>query len=116
MHLHAEDAARPDAAVLARFRGLLVAARFAMLESYMLLFLLAPLMPEIMKRVGFGTAAAARAAGVLDVARLSCFVGLFAYQRLARQERRRFSAAIARLAHRLRARAPRSERASRRDR
>ncbi len=78
-HLDVGHAARPDAAVLTRFRGLLLAARFAMLESYMLLFLLAPLMPEIMKSVGFGTAAAARASSLLDVARLACFVGLFAY-------------------------------------
>jgi Major Facilitator Superfamily len=79
VHLDLAHAARPDAAVLTRFRGLLLAARFAMLESYMLLFLLAPLMPEIMKSVGFGTAAAVRASSLLDVARLSCFVGLFAY-------------------------------------
>ncbi len=78
-HLDIGHAARPDSAVLTRFRGLLLAARFAMLESYLLLFLLAPLMPEIMKSVGFGTAAAARASSLLDVARLSCFVGLFAY-------------------------------------
>ncbi|HTA88620.1 MAG TPA: MFS transporter [Polyangiaceae bacterium] len=78
-HLDAGHAARPDAAVLVRFRALLIAARFAMLESYMLLFLLAPLMPEIMKSVGFGTAAAARASSLLDVARLGCFIGLFAY-------------------------------------
>ena len=78
-HLHAEDPARPDPSAIARYRGLLVSARFAMLESYTLLFLLAPLMPELMKRVGFGTAAAARASSLLDVARLSCFIGLFAY-------------------------------------
>jgi MFS family permease len=78
-YLRAEDPARPDPSAIARYRGLLVAARFAMLESYILLFLLAPLMPEIMKSVGFGTAAAARASSLLDVARLSCFIGLFAY-------------------------------------
>jgi Major Facilitator Superfamily len=79
VHLAADHATRPGRHVLARYRGLLVSARFAMLESYMLLFLLAPLMPEIMKSVGFGTAAAARASSLLDIARLSCFVGLFAY-------------------------------------
>ena len=78
-HLDARDAARPDATAIARSRVLLVAARVAMLESYMLLFLLAPLMPEIMKSLGFHTAAAARASSLLDVARFGGFVALFAY-------------------------------------
>jgi hypothetical protein len=78
---HAAGGEEPlNAGMLASYKGLLVAARFAMLESYMLLFLLAPLMPEIMKAVGFGTAAAARASGLLDVARLGCFVVLFSYR------------------------------------
>ena len=68
-----------SAATLGRYRGLLVSARFAMLESYTLLFLLAPLMPEIMKSVGFSTASATRAAGLLDVARFACFFGLFLF-------------------------------------
>ncbi|HEY4104317.1 MAG TPA: MFS transporter [Polyangiaceae bacterium] len=78
-HTEASHATRPDAEVLTRYRALLVSARFAMLESYMLLFLLAPLMPEIMKSVGFGTAAAARASSLLDIARFGCFAGLFVY-------------------------------------
>jgi MFS family permease len=78
-HLEADHAARPEAAAILRFRGLLRAARFAMLQSYMLLYLLAPLMPQIMKSVGFQTASAARASSLLDVARLCCFIALFAY-------------------------------------
>ncbi|MEO7032429.1 MAG: MFS transporter [Polyangiaceae bacterium] len=78
-HLAAGHAARPDAQKLVRYRALLVGARFAMLGSYALMYVIAPLMPEIMKSVGFGTAAAARASSLLDVARLACFVGLFAY-------------------------------------
>ena len=78
-HLEAGHPARPDPKVLERYRGLLVAARFAMLGSYMLMYVIAPLMPEIMHNVGFGTAAAARAASMLDLARLASFVGLFAY-------------------------------------
>ena len=78
-HLEAGHPARPDPAKLARYRGLLVSARFAMLGSYMLMYVLAPLMPEIMRNIGFGTAAAARAASMLDVARLASFIGLFAY-------------------------------------
>lgn len=78
-HLEAGHPARPDSAELEGYRGLLVSARFAMLGSYMLMYVLAPLMPEIMRNVGFGTAAAARAASMLDVARLASFLGLFAY-------------------------------------
>ncbi|HYQ41350.1 MAG TPA: MFS transporter [Polyangiaceae bacterium] len=78
-HLAAEHAERPDAAALDGFRPLLTASRLAMLLSYALMYVLAPLMPEIMKGVGLDTASAARAAGLLDVARLACFVGLFAW-------------------------------------
>ncbi|MES1177373.1 MAG: MFS transporter [Myxococcales bacterium] len=78
-HFDEEHPARPPSALLERYRGLLVAARFAMLGSYMMMYVLAPLMPEIMRNVGFGTAAAARAAGVLDIARLASFLGLFVY-------------------------------------
>ena len=78
-HLDAGHADRPDAQKLARYRSLLVAARFAMLGSYALMYVIAPLMPEIMKSIGFGVAAAARASSLLDVARLASFIGLFAY-------------------------------------
>ncbi len=78
-HLAEGHVDRPDALTLQRYRSLLISARFAMLGSYTLLYVLAPLMPEIMKRIGFGTAAAARASSLLDVARLCCFVALFAY-------------------------------------
>jgi hypothetical protein len=79
-HLAAGHAERPDPAVLELYRGLLRASRFAMLGSYTLLYVLAPLMPEIMKNLGFGTATAARAASLLDVARLGSFLALFAYR------------------------------------
>jgi len=79
LHLEAGHAARPSAAVLLRYRGLLKASRFAMLLSYTLLYVLAPLMPEIMKGVGFGVAGAARASSLLDVARLASFLALFAF-------------------------------------
>lgn len=77
VHLEADHAERPDAELLTRYRGLLRAARLAMLLSYALMYVLAPLMPDIMRGVGLDTASAARAAGVLDVARLGCFVALF---------------------------------------
>jgi len=78
-HLEADHVERPNASVLLSFRALLRASRYAMLLSYALMYVLAPLMPEIMKGVGFDTASAARAASLLDVSRLSSFVALFAF-------------------------------------
>jgi hypothetical protein len=78
-HLEADHVERPNAAVLDSYRPLLTASRVAMLLSYALMYVLAPLMPEIMKGVGLDTASAARAASLLDVARLACFVALFAW-------------------------------------
>ena len=78
-HLEAGHAERPNAVLLQQYRSLLSAARLAMLLSYALMYVLAPLMPEIMKGIGLDTASAARAASVLDVARLSCFVALFVW-------------------------------------
>lgn len=79
VHLEADHAERPNAAVLNSYRPLLAASRLAMLLSYALMYVLAPLMPEIMTGIGLDTASAARAASVLDVARFACFVGLFAF-------------------------------------
>ena len=78
-HLEAGHSARPNPGVLQLYRGLLKASRFAMLGSYTLMYVLAPLMPQIMRGVGFGTAGAARASSLIDIARLSCFIGLFAF-------------------------------------
>ena len=78
-HLDAGHSDRPDAPKLARYRSLLVGARCAMLGSYALMFVIAPLMPEIMKSIGFGVAAAARASSLLDVARLATFISLLAF-------------------------------------
>jgi len=78
-HLEAEHAERPNAALLLSYRALLRSSRLAMLLSYALMYVLTPLMPEIMKGVGFDTASAARAAGLLDIARLCCFIALFTF-------------------------------------
>jgi len=77
--LEADHAERPNAALLHSYRALLRASRLAMLLSYALMYVLAPLMPEIMKGIGLDTASAARAASLLDVARLGCFIALFAF-------------------------------------
>lgn len=79
VHLEADHVERPKAALLQSYRALLSASRLAMLLSYALMYVLAPLMPEIMLGVGLDTASAARAASLLDVARLSCFLGLFTW-------------------------------------
>ncbi|HEY2407855.1 MAG TPA: MFS transporter [Polyangiaceae bacterium] len=76
-HLDSAHAERPKADRLPRLRALLWCARLAMLESYVLLFLLAPLMPEIMRSVGLGVSVATRASALLDVARVAIFLGLF---------------------------------------
>jgi len=78
-HLEADHVERPNAAVLESYRALLTASRLAMLLSYALMYVLAPLMPEIMAGIGLDTANAARASSVLDIARFSCFVALFAW-------------------------------------
>jgi len=78
-HLEANHIERPDAALLRSYRPLLRASRLAMLLSYALMYVLAPLMPEIMRGVGLDTASAASASSLLDVARLACFVALFAF-------------------------------------
>jgi len=79
VHLEAAHAERPNAVLLDSFRGLLRASRLAMLLSYALMYVLAPLMPEIMKGVGLDTERAASAASLLDVSRLGCFIALFVW-------------------------------------
>ena len=78
-HLEADHAERPNAALLQQYRSLLGAARLAMLLSYTLMYVLAPLMPDIMNGIGLDTESAARASSALDVARLGCFLALFVW-------------------------------------
>ena len=72
-HAHPE---RPAALELARYRDLLFSARWSLLASYGLLFLLAPLMPEIFDRIGVGIELATPAASLYDVTRVTSFVVL----------------------------------------
>jgi MFS family permease len=72
-HAHPE---RPAEDELARFGGLLVSARWSMLAGYGLLFLLAPLMPEIFQRLRLDVAFATPAAALFDVVRVTSFVVL----------------------------------------
>lgn len=75
-HLPDEHPDRPTDAELEPLRELLVSARWCMLSSYALMFLLAPLMPNVFAALGVDLAAATAAAGLLDVARLVAFAAL----------------------------------------
>lgn len=79
IHLPDAHPERPDAAVTARFERLLTSARWQMLAGYALLFVLAPLMPSVFKRLALDVSQATRAAAVLDVMRVVCFAGVGAW-------------------------------------
>jgi len=75
-HLEADHPARPSPAVLARFSALLVSSRWTMLASYSLLFLMAPLMPDVFTNLGLSVQGATLAASWLDVVRVLTFASL----------------------------------------
>jgi predicted MFS family arabinose efflux permease len=79
VHLDDDHPERPPPFVLAHAGRLLVSARWSMLCSYILLFLLAPLLPETLRRLDLEVATATAWASVLDVGRLVCFAaaGIF---------------------------------------
>jgi predicted MFS family arabinose efflux permease len=72
-HLEDSHPERPEPALLARYRRLLVSSRWSMLSSYALLFLLAPLMPGVFERLGRNVAEATLWASCLDAVRLLTF-------------------------------------------
>lgn len=78
-HLDDDHPERPNTRDLARASRLLLSARWSMLSSYALLFLLAPLMPETLRRLNVEVATATAWVALLDVARVVCFgaAGLF---------------------------------------
>jgi len=75
-HLPEAHPERPSEGELTRMTLLLTSARWCMLLSYTLLFLLAPLLPAVFATLGVDVANATAAAGLLDVARLVCFAWL----------------------------------------
>ena len=75
-HLDASHPTRPSDAQLSRLAALLGASRWSMLLSYALLFLLAPLLPGVLERLGLGVSAGTQVAAVLDGARLVTFWAL----------------------------------------
>jgi len=75
-HLEANDPARPPPPVLDRYERLLGSSRWSMLASYSLLFLIAPLMPEIFRRLGESVERATLWAAWLDGVRVLTFAVL----------------------------------------
>jgi MFS family permease len=79
VHLPDEHPARPDPAEVAKFSRLLGSARWSMLSSYALMFVLAPLMPSLFHDLDLGVSEATRAAAMLDGTRVLCFALLGAW-------------------------------------
>jgi MFS family permease len=73
LHLDAGHPTRPNDDQLGRLRALLGASRWSMLLSYALLFLLAPLLPEVLEGLGLGVTEATQVAAVPDLARVLSF-------------------------------------------
>jgi MFS family permease len=79
LHLDHSHPERPNTQELRHFSALLLSARWAMLLSYTLLFLLAPLMPSVLSRLALSVSEATSAAGLLDFARVVSFAVLGAW-------------------------------------
>ncbi|HKO90110.1 MAG TPA: MFS transporter [Polyangiaceae bacterium] len=73
LHLSASHPSRPLGASLSRYRALLSFSRWSMLSSYTLLFLLAPLLPQVFRRLGCSVEQATLFASCLDAVRLVTF-------------------------------------------
>jgi MFS family permease len=75
-HMEASHPSRPLGAVLERYRTLLSSSRWAMLASYALMFLLAPLLPEVFRRLGCSVQRATFWASCMDAVRVATFACL----------------------------------------
>ena len=75
-HLAHDHPDRPSQATLQRYRVLLSSSRWSMLASYSLLFLLAPMLPQIFKRFEVGIIVAPAASALIDFVRLGSFAFL----------------------------------------
>ena len=75
-HLDLNHPQRPTPATLARYTQLQTSARWAMLGSYAMLFLLAPLLPDIFTHLGHSIRTATGLSAGLDLARLITFAAL----------------------------------------
>lgn len=75
-HLDEAHPERPNETEALRFGALLASARWSMLLSYALLFLLAPLLPDVLDHLELGVTAATQVAAMLDIARVATFWSL----------------------------------------
>ncbi len=78
-HLPDEHPERPDPAQMRAMDRLLASARWLMLASYALMFVLAPLMPILFQRLALDVSQATLAASLLDGARVVSFAALGAW-------------------------------------
>ena len=74
VHLPEDHPERLSPRNLECYRAQLVSSRWTMLSSYSLLFLMAPLMPQLFKDLGYTPMVATALAGLLDVVRCLVFV------------------------------------------
>ena len=79
VHLPANHPERPAGGQMARLAALLTASRWLLLVSYAAMWILAAMMPDIFRDLGFGIVAATALAGLIDLLRLGAFVGLQRY-------------------------------------
>ncbi|WP_428389571.1 MFS transporter [Mucisphaera sp.] len=76
LHMEHDHPDRPAPEQLSRWKHLLASSRWTMLASYTLLFLLAPLLPQIFTDLGLTTAWSANAAAILHLVRFLTFTGM----------------------------------------
>jgi hypothetical protein len=74
LHLPADHPDRPPEAALPRLRRLLLCSRWMLLYSYAAIYVLAPLMPDVFRRLGFAVEYSTAMSGLLDVVRFVSFV------------------------------------------
>jgi MFS family permease len=75
-HMEASHPSRPLGVALERYRALLSSSRWSMLSSYALMFLLAPLLPDVFRRLGCSVESATLWASCLDAVRVATFACL----------------------------------------
>lgn len=76
LHLPHDHPERLPQATVMRYRALLVSSRWSLLSSFALLFVMAPLMPQIFADLGLTVTQATNGAALLDVVRVVAFVVL----------------------------------------
>jgi len=79
-HLAHDHPERLDPQQRKKLRALMISSRWSMINSYGLLFLLAPLMPQIFGDLGYGVAVAAALSAGIDVLRVVFFFILRRYE------------------------------------